>query len=183
MKQPTIETSRLLIRELLATDVDGMFALDSNPNVHLYLGNNPLTAKEQSADVIKKVQQQYKELGIGRWAMVEKSSGSLMGWTGFKLNTEPVNGYENFLDLGYRLREEYWGKGYATESSEACLDYIFEHWNHDTVYGMAEIANTASNRILHQKLGMRFVNSFMYDIAHCHFYEITKAEWLSKRNS
>ncbi|HAT67229.1 MAG TPA: GNAT family N-acetyltransferase, partial [Flavobacteriaceae bacterium] len=42
MQQPTIETPRLLIRELIDADADGMFALDSNANVHRYLGNNPI---------------------------------------------------------------------------------------------------------------------------------------------
>lgn len=180
MQQPTIETPRLLIRELLHTDVDGMFALDSNPKVHKYLGNNPIKTIKEAKEIIAKVRKQYKERGIGRWAMMEKSTGEFVGWTGFKLNTEPVNGYHNFLDLGYRLREEFWGKGYATESAFASLNYIFTQGNHDSIYGIAEIDNEASNIILNKKVGMNFVNSFMYDTAYCHFYEITKAEWLTK---
>jgi RimJ/RimL family protein N-acetyltransferase len=181
MQQPTIETPRLLIRELMLTDVDGMFALDSNPLVHRYLGNKPLKTKDESAEIIKAVQKQYQDRGIGRWAIIEKNTNEFIGWTGFKLNTEPVNGHTNFLDLGYRLREEFWGKGYATESAFASMDYIVEHGNHNTIFGMAEIDNDASNIILNKKVGMRFVNSFKYDTAHCHFYEISKSEWQSKK--
>ena len=156
MEQPTIETPRLLIRSLQPTDVDGMFALDSNANVHRYLGNKPLKSKKESATIIEAVMKQYKERGIGRWAMIEKKTDEFIGWTGFKLNIEPVNNHNNFLDLGYRLREEFWSKGYATESSIACIDYVFEHWNHNIIYGMAEIDNEASNIILNKKLGMRY---------------------------
>ncbi|MBW2938378.1 GNAT family N-acetyltransferase [Aureisphaera sp. CAU 1614] len=180
MQQPTIETPRLLIRELLDADAEGMFALDSNANVHRYLGNNPIKTIEEAKEIIGKVRKQYKDLGIGRWAMIEKNTGEFIGWTGFKLNTEPVNGHHNFLDLGYRLREEFWGKGYATESAFASLNYICTHGKHDSIYGMAEIDNEASNVILNKKVGMHYVNSFMYDTAHCHFYEITKAEWLAR---
>lgn len=182
MQQPIIETPRLLIRALLKTDADGMFALDSNPKVHRYLGNKPIKTIEEASEIIAKVRKQYEDLGIGRWAMIEKNTGEFIGWTGFKLNTEPVNGYNNFLDLGYRLLEEFWGKGYATESAFASMNYICTHWNHDSIYGMAEIYNEASKIILNKKVGMHFVNSFIYDTAHCHFYEITKTEWLNRMN-
>ena len=180
MKQPIIETERLIIREMLLSDAEGMFEMDSNPNVHRYLGNKPVKTLEESKKVIGYVRKQYEELGIGRWVMEEKATGKFLGWTGFKLNVEPVNGYTHFLDLGYRLLESEWGKGYASESAYACMDYICKHWDHDTIYGMAMTTNGASNRILHEKVGMHLVNTFDYDGDECYFYEITKEEWLAK---
>ena len=47
-----LETKRLILRELLDTDLEGMFALDSNATVHKYLGNNPITTKDQAAENI-----------------------------------------------------------------------------------------------------------------------------------
>ena len=38
----SIETERLLLRELISSDDFGMFELDSNPEVHKYLGNKPV---------------------------------------------------------------------------------------------------------------------------------------------
>jgi len=73
MTQPTIETRRLLIRELLPEDADGMFELESNPNVHLYLGNKPLQSIEESREAIRFIRKQYVDNGIGRWAVLEKS--------------------------------------------------------------------------------------------------------------
>lgn len=49
-------------------------------------------------------------------AMIEKVSGELIGWLGIKLIKEETNGYTNFYDLGYRMRPEFWVKGYAKES-------------------------------------------------------------------
>ena len=46
------ETERLILREVLLTDVEGMFELDSNMMVHQYLGNNPINSKEQAIDAI-----------------------------------------------------------------------------------------------------------------------------------
>ncbi|MEZ4858090.1 MAG: GNAT family N-acetyltransferase [Flavobacteriaceae bacterium] len=180
MNQPNLETPRLLIRALQETDVEGMFALDSNAKVHRYLGNNPIDSIEKAAETISLVRNQYKEYGIGRWAMIEKASGQFMGWTGFKLNIEPLFGHTHFIDLGYRLREEFWGKGYAYESAVVCMDYAVKHWDFDPIHAMAMTTNEASVKILHKKIGMREIGIFEGHGAPCYFYEITKAEWLKK---
>lgn len=181
MEQPIFETSRLLIRELMSTDEDGMFALDANPEVHKHLGNNPVKSIGEIREMIASVQQQYLDHGVGRWAMIEKQTGIFVGWTGFKFNTKSINGYRDFLDIGYRLREEFWGMGYASESAVACLDHVFTHWKHDVIYGMAMQSNKASIRILNEKLGMLQTGTFMGHGALCNFYELRKMDWLKKR--
>ena len=84
MAQTIIETERFYIRPLVAEDAAGMFDLDSNANVHTYLGNNPIRTLAEAENTIKLIQKQYQDLGIGRWAIIEKSSGNFVGWTGFK---------------------------------------------------------------------------------------------------
>ena len=122
-----LETKRLHIRNLTEQDVDGMFALDSDAEVHKYLGNKPITKKEEALKYIKDVNLQYKERGIGRWAVELKETGEFIGWCGLRLYTEyTFNNHTNFYDIGYRLQQKFWGKGYATEASVACLQYA---WN------------------------------------------------------
>ncbi len=180
MRQPILETSRLWIRELRLTDDDGMFALDSNPRVHEHLGNNPIHTIDQARSLIQGVRQQYIDHGIGRWAMIEKQTGEFVGWTGFKLNLEAINGHQNFLDIGYRLREEFWGMGYAAESAVVCLDYVFSHSKYEVIYGMAMQSNKASIKILNEKLGMRQIGTFEGHGALCTFYELMKEDWMNK---
>ena len=60
------ETDRLLLREMRADDVPGMFAMDSDPEVHRYLGNRPLVDLAQSREHIAFIKQQYRENGVGR---------------------------------------------------------------------------------------------------------------------
>ena len=48
-----IETKRLILRELRLTDLEGMFELDSNPEVHKYLGNKPVKTKAESQKVLE----------------------------------------------------------------------------------------------------------------------------------
>ena len=80
-----IETNRVFIRPLMQVDVEGMFALDSNPEVHKFVGNQPIKTIDESRDVIEMVRAQYIENGVGRWAMLEKTTGDFIGWIGFKL--------------------------------------------------------------------------------------------------
>ncbi len=109
MKNP-IETERLLLRELLLSDVDVMFELDSNPNVHLFVGNNPVKNIEQSIEYIHFVQKQYKDFGTGRWAVILKETNEFLGWSGIKFITDEINGHTNFYEIGYRLIEKHWEK-------------------------------------------------------------------------
>ena len=61
-----VETDRLILRELLPQDELGMFELDSDPEVHRFLGNQPVKDMERIREVITFVRQQYVDNGIGR---------------------------------------------------------------------------------------------------------------------
>jgi len=161
MKNP-IETERLILRELELSDADGMFELDSNPNVHLFVGNRPVKHIEESVEYIKIVQKQYKEFGIGRWAVVLKETNEFIGWSGIKYIIEEINNHKNFYELGYRFIEKHWGKGYATEAGIAFVDYAFNKMKVEALYAYADAGNEGSRKIL-EKLGFHFVNSFEYN--------------------
>ena len=168
-----IETERLIIREILPTDIDGMFELDADPEVHRYLWNKPSTTKAQILDTINYIRQQYQDHGIGRWAIIDKKTNEFMGWTGLKFVTDTVNGQQNFYDLGYRLIRRYWGQGIASESALASRDYAFNVLNVNTLYASANCDNKASNAIL-QKVGMQFIETFYYDGMLCNWYKLDK---------
>ncbi len=155
------ETERLILREIVLSDVDGMFELDSNPTVHKYLGNKPVKTIEESQKMIQSIQQQYRERGVGRWAVINKKTNEFMGWSGLRLYnaTESFNGFTNFYDVGYRFIPKYWGQGYATESGLAALDYAFNVMNLKVVYGITEKGNDASHNVL-LKVGFNYVEDF-----------------------
>lgn len=171
-----IETDRLILRELLPSDCDGMFQLDSDPEVHKYLGNNPVTDKEQAMNVIHFVRQQYIDYGIGRWAIIDKKTEDFIGWTGLKFVTELTNNHINYYDLGYRLRKKYWRQGIATETARLSLDYAFNVLNLEEVFASANIDNVGSNKIL-QKIGFNLMETFFYEDIECNWYKIDKSEY------
>jgi len=157
-----IETERLVIRPLNLSDEKGMFEMDSDPEVHKYIHKKPLKTIEETRDMIQFITDQYKEFGIGRWAVVEKATGEFVGWTGFKFLKGPINGQSDYYDFGYRLSRRFWGKGYATESGRASLNYGIETLQFKDVFAMTDVDNAASRRIL-EKLGFRYKETFCYD--------------------
>ncbi len=165
------ETDRLILRELLPTDVAGMFEMDSDPEVHRYLGNKPYSAIEESQANIEFIRRQYIENGIGRWATIEKETNNFVGWAGLKLITETTNNRINYYDLGYRFSKKYWGKGYATESAMAAKDYAFNTLKLAEIIGIADINNSGSIHVL-EKVGLKRISLFDYQGIKHHWMEM-----------
>ena len=174
-----IETQRLILREIELSDDQAMFELDSDPRVHRYLGNNMFERIEQSQELIHQIRKQYIENGIGRWAAIEKSSGCFIGWSGLKFIRETENNHTHFYDVGYRLMPRFWGKGYATESAKAAIEYGFTTMNLNEIIGTAHVENKASRHAL-EKCGLRFIEQFYWKDIHCDWLSISRSEWLQQ---
>lgn len=154
------ETDRLILREIVASDVGDFFEMERQPAVHTYLFSEAANNKDQIMEGINFIRNQYKENGIGRWAVIEKASSKFVGWSGMKLVTTPTNNFTNFHDIGYRLHPNSWGKGYATESAMAAIEYAKHTMKLDSIYGITDKNNIASKTVL-EKVGLVFQNEFI----------------------
>ncbi len=171
-----LETNRLIMRPFEETDAEGLFLLDSNPEVMKYVGGVVSTEIGHSRKMIEFIQKQYKENGVGRLAVIEKSSNLFIGWSGLKYLTSEINGMKNVYELGYRFLPEYWGKGYATETAIAALNYAFDSIKTDIVYAMAVTENTGSNRVL-RKLGFEELGTFLDNGDLCYWYKLERENY------
>lgn len=163
-----LETPRLLLRKMAIEDAPFYYEMNADPLVNKYTGDVAFKDLMGSEDIILYVIGQYNTNGYGRFTVVEKDSGQLLGWCGLKYH--PENGE---TDLGYRFMRKYWGKGYATESSKACLDYGFYVLKLDRIIGRAMSENTASVNIL-KKLGMTlYQNTELHELPWV-IYELKK---------
>ena len=88
-------------------------------------------------------------------------------------------------ELGYRLRQDAWGKGYATEVAAALLDKAFSELDVRVVWGATMALNLASQKVM-EKVGMTFTETlptpdYMLGVEHAELggprYEITKEQW------
>lgn len=166
-----IETKRLILRPVLETDVQDFFELDSNPIVHQFLGNKPVKTIAQSDTMIAAILDQYKKFGLGRLAVVIKDTDEFIGWSGLKYEQNLRKEF-NYYDLGYRFKQQYWGKGYATETAFASLDYGFNTLKLKEINAAASVDHLASNSVL-KKIGMQLTGTFKYDDDLCNWYLIT----------
>ncbi|MEO6713060.1 MAG: GNAT family N-acetyltransferase, partial [Mycobacteriales bacterium] len=119
-----LETERLVLRRFTAADVPHLVELDSDPEVTHYITGGLATPHEEVENEHLPAFLAYYERfsGYGFWAAIEKASGAFLGWFHFRpAPGAPVDEPE----LGYRLRRDAWGKGYATEGSRALIDAGF----------------------------------------------------------
>jgi [ribosomal protein S5]-alanine N-acetyltransferase len=173
------KTERLILREITPEDTQGLWELDSDVDVHKYLGNNPINSIEQCKGVIEFIRQQYFDNGIGRWAMVEKKTNKFVGWAGLKLIKEEINGRISYYDLGYRLIKQFWGQGFATEASVASLEFGFEQLNLKEIYAFADSRNKQSIHVL-KKVGLQFKEKFNFKNIEHDWFEITYEDWIKR---
>jgi len=168
-----LETDRLVLREMLLSDAQDLFEMDKNPKVHQYLWNKPLTEISEVHSYIELIREQYIQNNIGRFVVILKETNELIGWAGLKYNTEIVNNKVHFYDIGYRLNQKFWGKGYASEASFAWLDYAFNVMKIEIMQAAAQTDNIASNKIL-QKIGMSITEQYLEDGVSWNWYELKK---------
>jgi len=145
-----LETERLLLREFVREDLNDFFSLVSDPEVTRYTHDGGKTLDEVRTGMEERMFRDYKEHGYGRWAMIFKPTGQLIGFAGLKYLPDLGE-----VDLGYRLMKAYWGQGLATEASKALLAYGFDVLRLPRIIGMADAENKASIRVL-EKVGFRF---------------------------
>jgi RimJ/RimL family protein N-acetyltransferase len=130
-----------ILRKIELADTQAMFELDSDISVHQYLGKKPITTLAESIAIIQFIHQQYLDHNIGRYAVVEKSTGLFMGWSGLKFIKGPLNEQQNFYELGYRFMPKFWGKGFATEAGIAWINYGFTSMQLPEIFAMAASDN------------------------------------------
>lgn len=145
------ETERLLFREFTTDDAQLIYELNSDPEIIKYVHELPtIDLKMALANITERIMPQYIKYGYGRWAVFLKGSMEFIGWCGLKYRPE-----RNEIDLGYRFKQAYWGKGYATEAALATLQYGFRSLRIPLITAMAHIENTASLKVI-EKCGMHF---------------------------
>lgn len=170
------ETERLILRELEESDAQYIFELDSDLEVLKYLSNDNLVNNiQESLEKIKRVRNQYLITGMGRWAVIEKSTNNFLGWSGIKLEGPKKHHPYQYYDIGYRFLKKYWGKGFATESSKASLKYGFNNLSLKEIYADVDDNNIESKKVL-EKLGLKFIKFFDDDGYKCRWYKISNTD-------
>lgn len=166
------ETPRLLHREMTVEDAEDVLAFNGDPDVMRLTGEPRWTDLAQTRERLASYTA-FETDGFGRWGMVHKPDGRLIGFSGFKYLPELDE-----VDLGYRLLPAYWGRGLATESGLACLRFGFETMGFDRVVALVLPENAGSIRVV-EKLGMVDTGWIEIDGETARRFAAERVDWLA----
>lgn len=162
-----LETERTIMRRLKKEDAADFYTLNLDEKVLTYTGDKPFENILASVDFLTNYDQ-YEKYGVGRLAVIDKTTSKFLGWCGLKYSQD-----KNEYDIGFRFHRKYWHKGYATETSKKCLDYAFIELGIEKVVGRAMKKNIGSINVL-KKIGMTFKENFDFEGHDGVIYELTK---------
>ena len=153
-----IETARLLLRELTLDD-RGKLALVLSDPVSMRYYPAPFSGEKVRQWILWNIEN-YRSRGFGLWAVILKDENELIGDCGITL--QDIEG-KLLPEIGYHIRREYRGKGFATEAARACIDFAFGKAGYRAVYSYMKEDNVPSRRVA-EKSGMTFVRCFKKEI-------------------
>ncbi|MET4133105.1 RimJ/RimL family protein N-acetyltransferase [Porphyrobacter sp. MBR-155] len=144
------ETERLILRDWREADWPTFWQATNTPAVMRWLGG--------VADDAARAAAQERLLGYQRdhrhtfWVVERKSDAALLGFCGLKRSNQ-AGGPQGMMEVGWRLREDAWGQGYAKEAAAAALALAFDRFAADEVIALTVQGNTASWGLM-LRLGM-----------------------------
>lgn len=183
-----LRTSRIVLREFTADDLELLVLLDSDPEVMQFLTGGPPTPTEVLRDrVLPRILDEYARGVPGWWIAHRLDDGEFIGWFALATHKSPTLAHR---ELGYRLRRIAWGHGIATEGSRALVDAAFEQLGAELVWAETMAVNNASRRVM-EKAGLRYRRTEHRDfdnpipgVEHGEvIYEPPKDKWCDRRLS
>ncbi|PSB49977.1 GNAT family N-acetyltransferase [Chamaesiphon polymorphus] len=168
------ETNRTIVRKWTSSDIIAYYLLRSDPLVMKFIGE-PLRDKRQAEKfLISRTIADYSKYGYGRYAVVLKASGDVIGNTGLLYLRELDRN-----DLAISLLPQYWGLGYGTEILEKCVQYAFEELALPELIGLVDPLNIVSSKLL-MKIGMIYSEKITYHDEACNLYTLKQQDWSNK---
>jgi RimJ/RimL family protein N-acetyltransferase len=145
-----IETERLILRRWEARDADPFFEMGQDPQVMRYLG--PPMSRGASESMVAWQNATADATGSCFWAMERREDRAFLGFCGVQLGPDgtPIAGQP---EIGWRLRRDAWGHGYALEAAEASIDYSWANTAVNHIVAITVHANTRSWGLM-ERLGM-----------------------------
>lgn len=147
-----IETERLILRDWREADTEPFIRHLNTPNVMRWLGGIR-SAEEQRRIVRERFMAWQETRGFTFWVAERRMDAELLGFCGLKIADDAASPVEGETEIGWRLREDVWGQGYAREAAAASLDFAFGKLEVPQVVALTVEGNVASWGLM-ERLGM-----------------------------
>lgn len=171
-----LETSRLRLVPITDEHLDGLHAMNSDPEVMRYLSGRPETREETQA-MISRVKARWTDWGFSWFSLFDKASGEIVGAAGVQyLGLDKANPHE----IGWRLRKDKWKLGLASEAAQRLAAFAFDDLKAPLLCSVCHTGNQASARVM-ERLGMRYTGEETWYAMNVSRYDMTRDEWLAAR--
>jgi len=155
-----IETSRLILRPVTASDAAAMSRNSKQPAAARFLSDMVWDTDEKAHAFIQWFNAEKYNVDTPHvfLTVTMKGNGQLIGFVGVGPKAE----LGNEIELGYLISEEYYNNGYATEAGKAMIWWAFEEAGQDVLSAIVSPENPASRRVL-EKLGFVYGDTRTWD--------------------
>lgn len=166
MSNIIFSTQRLRLEKIERSHLDDLFTLVSNPKVQKYF---PKTLnRNETEEFYEKIRNCYKTDGYCFWAVVREDDNQFIGICG--ILKQEVDGQVE-TEIGYRILDKFWGKGYGTEAAEGCIKYAKEKLKKASVISLIRSVNAPSIRVA-EKNGLIFEKESIFHGLPHHVYRL-----------
>ena len=179
-KEYIFKSERLGFRNWTKNDLTEFAKINADLEVMEHFPK-PLTEKE-TAEFIDRLENHYEKNGHTYFATEILHSGELIGFIGLAFQ-EYKTEFTPAIDIGWRLKKDAWGKGYATEGAKKCLEFAFNTLNLENVIATCTEKNSKSENVM-KKIGMEKIGDFKHpklkeypEYEKCICYGINKNVW------
>jgi ribosomal-protein-alanine N-acetyltransferase len=147
----TLTTERLVLRPLVAEDLDALASFYGDLEVMRYVGGGRALTREETSASLERMMGNFARAGYGQWAVVEQATGTFVGRAG--ILEWPDLGTSGEMEIGYLLGRPHWGRGYATEAALASRDHALDTLGWRRLISLIDHDNERSARVA-TRLGM-----------------------------
>ena len=156
-----IETERLRLRDWTMADAEPFIRHLNTEPVMRWLGG--VRTPERQREIVRDYFIRWQEeRGFTFWVVERKADDELLGFCGLKIADDQDSPVDGALEIGWRLREDAWGRGYAREAATAALDYAFDRVGAERVVALTVEGNEASWGLM-RRLGMERRSDLDYE--------------------
>ena len=153
-------SERLGFRNWIEGDIPLMADMNNNPNVMEFFPS--VQTAEQTQRFIERMQKQFEEKNYCYFAVDVLESDTFIGFIGLS-DKDFESDFTPCVDIGWRLSENHWRKGYATEGALACLKYGFEQLKLEKIIATTTTINMKSEEVM-KRIGMTKVKNFNHPL-------------------
>ncbi|WP_062060412.1 GNAT family N-acetyltransferase [Aquimarina longa] len=174
MHQYLFKSERLGFRNWVLDDLESLTEINNDDDVMEFFPSK--LSKKDTKEFIIRMQNMFDKKGFCYFAVDLLESTDFIGFIGICEQTY-LEELGAFIDIGWRLQKNSWGKGYATEGAKACVEFGFKHIGITEIYAVAPQINKKSEAVM-KKIGLQYIKTFEHPkllnnqrLKHCLLYK------------